>query len=203
MVLIKNLVIATVGLVLAIMLYSFVKSGGLTMIAHSPHNETPATTTPEQPTPALVTYSNATLGITFQYPQDYVMKEVDLSDLFKKHSEISLTPAADVVPSGTSTPAGEAPPGITIDAYQNDARVSLNAWLEASSSNYYLGGSGLASTTVGSEEALQYHWSGLYEAETTAFLHRGNIVAITVTYISPEDANVAVYRQLLQTLQMQ
>ena len=81
---------------------------------------------------------------------------------------------------------------------------SLFEWLKKGNSNYSPEdgmSSALASTTVSGVEAVHYTWSGLYEGETTAFLHKDNVVAVSVTYLSPEEEHVAVYRNLLQSLE--
>jgi len=78
----------------------------------------------------------------------------------------------------------------------------LEQWLTTSESNRNLGSSALVERTVDGADAVSYHWSGLYEGDTTAFLHNGSIVVVSVTYIAPEDEIRAVYVKILSSLDL-
>ena len=97
------------------------------------------------------------------------------------------------------------PTGISIDIYQNDLdRQTLYGWLTGSSaSNFKLSPDGTYTTaSVDGREAIAYRWSGLYEADNTAFLHKDNIVSIAATYITPDDDSLRVYRGLLNSMEL-
>lgn len=195
MILIKNVVIAIVGIALAIVLYSVFISDRAA--PSSMEVEGMATTTPSVEEADDITYRNDTYGITFVYPEGYVMQQVDADNAERRHTTIMLIREEDtMVPE-----SGEGPTAITLDFYRNSGNhMLLTDWLNTEPSNYKLSNGLLASTTVSGVEAVQYQWSGLYQGETTAFLHKDNIVAVSVTYLMPEDQNVAVYRSLLQSL---
>jgi len=199
MVLIKNLVIAIVGVALALVIYAFVKEGSFSLPQRMPSED--ATTTPPlvEDEVQYMTYQSGTYGISFSYPEGYVMREENRGDMGRAHEAIVLVREEDsMIPEN-----GEGPTAITFDFYGNSAEQStLQDWLADPYSNFQLGSGEYASTTVSGTDAVQYRWSGLYEGESTAFLHRDTIIVVSVTYFSPEDQNVAVYREILQSLQL-
>ena len=201
MTLIKNLIIALVGIALALGLYVVVKHSGLIQPLGQKEEDT-ATTTPSivEEKAHSITYRNNTYGIAFQYPERYVMEENSAVDGngYSMHW-ITLFRSQDFpLPQN-----GERPPEITITIIEMKGQ-SLFEWLKKGNSNYSPEdgmSSALASTTVSGVEAVHYTWSGLYEGETTAFMHGDDVVDVSVMYVSPEDENVAVYRNLLQSLE--
>ncbi len=146
-------------------------------------------------------YANGTYGLSFQYPANYLLTEREVGNAERGHYTITLVQEADATPPEN----GEGPTAITIDMYQNGIdNLTLLAWLTATNdSNFKLGDGTYASTTVDGTEAVSYHWSGLYEGETTAFLHNGNIVAVSVTYLTREDQIRADYYALLAFLNLE
>jgi hypothetical protein len=146
------------------------------------------------------TYNNSTYGIAFNYPKGYVLSEGEKGNAERMHYAIVLVQEADaVLPQN-----GEGPTAITIDIYQNNLdKLSLLDWLNGTAvSNFKLGDGTYSSTTVGGKEAVSYAWSGLYEGETTAFLHKDNIVAVSVTRLTPEDTILTDYQELLSSVQL-
>lgn len=147
------------------------------------------------------TYSNSDYGISFEYPAQYVLSEGEQGNGERARYAIVLVEPQDAqIPEN-----GEGPTAITIDIYQNDLDdLTLLEWMTGTSfSNYKLGPMEHASTTVDGVEAVRYTWDGLYAGETTAFLHGGNVVAVSVTYFAPTDAKVAAYRALLDSIELQ
>src|SRR3989344_2112468 len=201
MILIKNLSIAIIGIVLAIVLYSVFANGRF--VPSPMEGAGAATTTLPLEDVDNITYRNNTYGITFSYPENYVMEQHSQSDDGSGHASnaIVLIRQTDM-----PTPAnGEGPPAITIEIHEAKLQTLFD-WLEKGNSNYSPDNgmsSSLASTTVYGFEAVQYTWSGLYGGETTAFVYEDDVIAVSVTYLAPEDQNVAVYRNLLQSLVLQ
>lgn len=146
------------------------------------------------------TYVNERYGISFTYPQSYVITEAERGDGHRGHYVIMLVKQEDAAPRENS----EGPVAIVFDIYQNNLdQQTLRGWLEGSGdSNYKLSNDTYLMTRVDNAEATTYHWSGLYEATTTAFLHDDNIVAASVTYITPEDTQIAVYNDILRSIRL-
>jgi hypothetical protein len=151
------------------------------------------------PEPKTKIYRSDAYGISFTYPSQYVLTEKEVGDAHRSHYAIVLIHEKDLpVPKNS-----DGPTAITIDIYQNNLdKQPLLDWLRGSNaSNFKLGPGIYASTTFMGVEAVQYQWSGLYEGETTAFLHKDNVIAISVTYQSPQDPIIADYRNLFSSLQ--
>lgn len=144
------------------------------------------------------TYTNDAYGITFDYPDGYVLQETERGNAERGHYWVTLIRTEDATPPEN----GEGPTAISIDIYQNNLdKQTLFDWLTGTNdSNYKLSDGASASTTVAGEDAVSYRWSGLYEGETTAFLRNDNIVAISVTYLTPQDVNITVYRDLIKSI---
>ncbi|MBP9817040.1 MAG: hypothetical protein KBD05_03370 [Candidatus Pacebacteria bacterium] len=137
-------------------------------------------------------YTNDVYNFSFSYPDGYVITE---STVGTDHYAIRLVKEEDAVPPEN----GEGPTGITIDIYTNNA-LSLSEWVTtAALSNFALGDKTSTPTSVSGVSAVQYRWSGLYEGETTAVLHKGNVIAVSVMRINPEDHTEA-YKEVLSSL---
>lgn len=145
-------------------------------------------------------YNNSAYNISFTYPDGYVLTEGERGDAGGGHYVITLVRKEDASPRENS----EGPTTITIDVYHGAvAQAPLLRWLsESNASNFKLSNGTYASTTVAGREAISYRWSGLYEGETTAFRNGGNIVTLSVTWMTPEDTNIPVYRELLRSLRL-
>lgn len=145
-------------------------------------------------------YQNTLYGIAFDYPLGYVLEEGERGDGHRTHYSIVLVRKEDSAPRVDS----EGPTAITIDLYQNNLdNQTLPGWLTGNNrSNFKLSDGTYASTSVDGREAIAYRWSGLYEGKTTAFLHREQIVAATVTFITPEDENIGTYRSVLASFRL-
>lgn len=155
----------------------------------------------ETPTaPSLQTYMNADKGISFQYPDTYELKEEVLPGSgMRERIAVTLTRRADLpVPE-----ASEGPPAISLLIVQNSLdSQTTEGWVRSSAeSNFKLSPDGtLASTTVDGREALLYRWDGLYLGTTVARAERAWIYALSVTFLSPEDAIVADFARIIQSV---
>jgi len=147
---------------------------------------------------AVSTYTNEKYGILFTYPKEYILAEAERGNAERSHYSIVMTSPGDTI----APENGEGPTAITIDIYQNNLdKETLLGWLQGNgASNFKLGDGKYSATVVGGTEALQYRWSGLYEGETTAFLHKENVVAVSVTYLDSGDEKTGVYRDIVSTM---
>lgn len=148
--------------------------------------------------PVMQSYANDALGVAFTYPPGYLLTENEVGTLDRKHYVITIIREEDAVPRVNS----EGPTAITLDFYQADEKETLNNWLSTNESNFTLGDGTLASTSVDGTEGVRYVWDGLYQGETTSFVHNENVVAVSVTYMSPADQIRADYEALLASLKL-
>ncbi len=135
-----------------------------------------------QATSTLQQYVSAEYGISFSYPESYVLSEQDApGNAMRRHHVITLMRKADL-PLPTN---GEGPPAISIEMYQNDLdKQTTEGWIRnTSASNFKLGEGRLAEITVAGLPALSYRWSGLYEG--TSIVHAGPrwVYVLSVTYL--------------------
>lgn len=148
-------------------------------------NETSAPTLAPQDTSKI--YSNADYGISFTYPETYVLTERALGNGERFHHNITLM---DREAAANISQNGEGPTAITIDFIQNDIeKLSIKDWINNDSrSNFKLSPDGeLISTTIAGKEALTYTWDGLYRGHSIVFTHKDAIVMYSVTYMTLDD----------------
>ncbi len=142
--------------------------------------------------PTTNEYSSDLYGISFSYPEGYHMTEGTVGN---DHYSIRLVKEEDAAPPED----GEGPTGVTIDLYTHNT-LSLSEWVATSNfSNVSLGDKSTTPTTVDGVPAVSYHWSGLFEGETTAFLQGETVLAVSVLRLSPEDHTEA-YQEVLSSL---
>jgi len=151
-------------------------------------------------------YQNESYGLSFKYPPHYFLEEKEVGNGERKHYAIILTEDTEenrLVREGKS-PGREGPIAITFDVYQNNLdKLSLIDWLtKTNASNFKLSDGTYATTTIASINGINYRWSGLYEADAVAFLHKENIIAATATYIAPEDSTLKDFEKILETIHL-
>lgn len=149
------------------------------------------TFSPAEAPPPLRLYASDAFGLSFAYPEGYILSE--------DASGVTLIREEDAVPV---IAGGEGPTAITLVFHPEDpAFAMLSEWiLGTHASNARLGSGGLVGTSVDGRDALYYQWSGLYEGETVAFLHDSRIVLVSATYRAPSDPIREAFRVVLGTL---
>jgi len=151
------------------------------------------------------TYSSSKFDFSFSYPKTYFLEEKEVGNGERGHYVIILTadtPENKAVREGRS-PGREGPIAITIDIYQNNLdKLSIENWIRnVNFSNFKFSDGTLASTTIAQEPALEYYWSGLYEARSIVFAHGGNIFSVVATYMNPSDMTLSDLPAILESWQ--
>jgi len=153
------------------------------------------------------TYENASYGVSFAYPANYVLTEKNTGNAERARHSIILINQSDFervqndIKNGTPS---DGPTAIIIDMFQNDLdKQSVENWIKnTNESNWKLAKSSLASTTLSGTRAFTYSWSGLYEGESMVFAHKNNIFMISVTYFGQTDQIRKDYNDILSSLQL-
>lgn len=154
-----------------------------------------------QNVPEMQQYASAEYGISFSYPDTYVLTERDApGSALRKHHIIVLMRKEDL-PLPVN---GEGPPAITIDIYQNNLdQQETEQWIRnTSASNFKLGSGDLASTTVSGLPALSYRWSGLYEGTTVALARPDWVYTFSVAYLEMGASIVQDFALIRDTVQI-
>lgn len=142
------------------------------------------------------TYSSARFGFDLKYPTYYILEEKEIGSGERYHYAIIIREDKEIPING------EGPVAITIDVYQNnlDNQTLLNWITSNNNSNYKLSNGTHEATIIGGKEALQYNWSGLYEADTIVTRTKNDIIAFTVTYIDPEEKMRKDFSSIIPTV---
>lgn len=151
-------------------------------------------------------YESAEFGFSFRYPKNYFLEEKDLGNGERYHKVIILTEDTEenrLVREGKS-PGREGPTAITIDIYQNNLdNLSIENWLISNdNSNFKLSDGTFEEIFLDGNRAVKYSWSGLYEADTVALRHGGNIISISSTYIFKEEPIRKDFSDILQSFNL-
>lgn len=147
-------------------------------------------------------YQNERYGIAFKYPDTYALQEREVGNGERAHYSIVL---ADRIALEHMPKAGEGPPAITVDIYQNDIdKQSVDEWVRnTSASNFKISlDSTLMPARVAGADAEKYTWDGLYRGDSVVFAHRGSIIMMSVTYPTPRDQIRADFSDMLASVSL-
>jgi hypothetical protein len=150
-------------------------------------------------TRTLKTFYNLQYGVAFNYPDSYEIKQYDSTEGTKHHTIVVGDKAAlAAVPENSEGPAV-----ITIDIYDNAARLSGEKWIKTSDfSNYKLSQEAqLSTTTVAGIPALSYPWDGLYRSISIVFPQKTYMYMLSVGYNSPDDQQYKDFAGIVSSIQ--
>src|SRR3989344_2985256 len=145
-----------------------------------------------------LTFLSRPLKLSFSYPVAYNLSEFEVTSTLPNHPAIVLTPVSALpLPKD-----GEGPPTITIQIFPKSTDgQSLESWIATTTaSNFQLLDGSLVPVTISGVPAVRYHWRGLYEGNTIAFIHGPNTILLSGMYLSPEDPIVSDYESLVSSL---
>src|SRR3989344_7184773 len=120
-------------------------------------------------------YSHETYGISFDYPDTYVLEERETGNGERLRHSITLVSKADAAEERANS---EGPTAITVDIFQNNLdQEPVADWiLKNSFSNFKLSVDGvLTPRTVDDAPAFSYTWDGLYRGDSVVFPRKENI----------------------------
>ena len=141
-------------------------------------SKTPGSTPPPPPASVVIeskTYASSTAGISFTYPGNYFPIE-RYGEIDIEHQTITLL-------------EDDKPTSITIEIYKAN-RYSLPK------------GISITTSTIADHPASSWHWSGLYEGESTLIKTDKSTYVLSVSYLSMEDKIKQDFSQVLGTLRI-
>ncbi len=172
------------------------------VFAVMPHDRKAVATkaSPVSTTPAAVVspgfYLSSVYDIYFTYPTKYVLDEKDVNIGKEKRHTLTLITASDrqllslmSQPSGI-VPSDAAPAAITVDIFQGAAiSQTPDQWVKSNAhSNFALSqDKHLAPTTISGLPAVAYSWNGALPSNSVVFAYKGNIIMLSMSYVSPQD----------------
>lgn len=148
----------------------------------------------------MKSYFNEEYGITFDYPEGYLLSEQDLEGgAQRKRHVVTLIREED----SPAPKDGEGPPAITIMMVQNNLDgLTTREWVEGSADSNFKQSpdQGTAEVKVGGVSGLVYRWDGLYQGETSAVATSKWVYAFSVTFQNEDDDIVADYRKVVNSV---
>ena len=124
----------------------------------------------------LSQYSSEAYGVSFEYPDTYVLEEREVGSGERLRHSITLVSKSDAAEERANS---EGPTAITVDIFQNNLDQDPVAdWiLKNSFSNFKLSVDGvLTPETVDGAPAFSYTWDGLYRGDSVVFPHKEKAV---------------------------
>lgn len=159
-----------------------------------------------KPRPGTERYVSAAYGFSFDYPNTYFLDVYDMDDAEYSHRSIVLTQDNETnraIREGRLMET-ESGPSVVIDIFQNNPdNETLDQWMarHAQSNSSILEGA-YTKTAIGSVDAFAYSWDGLYRGDSIVFLHKGNIILLSGTYLERTDAIRVVFRDLVDSMEL-
>jgi hypothetical protein len=144
-------------------------------------------------------FMDPTIGISFGYPDRYVVEQ-DAPWWEEGYLHSIMLTDKD---AGTPPSDSEGPPTINIDVYARDSsNRTIEDWIRGDSrSNFQLSSDGmLTQTSLGDIEGLSYSWDGLYRGDSIAIMENGRIFVFSVSYLAPEDRIKADFEGIVSTV---
>jgi hypothetical protein len=149
-------------------------------------------------------YSSEKFGISFKYPKNYFLTEIDESSGQRRQYAIVIM---EDTPFNRSLVAGEipdtdGPPTITISLFQNNLdNYTAQSFVEGTSfSNFKLSDGDLKEIKLGGESALRYRATGLWENENVVVALPDYVYMFTVFFDSPDDHLVRDFEGILKSV---
>lgn len=135
------------------------------------------------------TYSNAAIGLTFDYPAGYYMEEAIMPTTDYLH-HINLFHPDDYQSVINPPVGGEGPPSIAINIFANSKNQFPLAWAEenVSYSSINLKQGEVTEAVVGGANAIRYQADGLYASENVVVAHGGFVYVFTGQYLDADSA---------------
>lgn len=149
-------------------------------------------------------YISEKLGVSFQYPAGYLVKDVDESTGERTRYSIVIledTPGNRDFFAGQYSEA-DPPPTITISIYQNNLdHYTLQNFVKGTSfSNFKLSDGELIDTSVANEPALRYRATGLWENENVVVARPDFVYMFTGFFDGPDDALIPLFENILKSV---
>ncbi len=137
-------------------------------------------------------------GVTFMYPDAYRLTS-------EKHTVGTTTWDSIVFVDKNYVPPvnGEGPTAISMSVFENPKGLTLEQWIKNEpQSNYKLSLDGtFTAGSIGGEPSLSYQYSGLYQFDAVAVLHKGKVFLFTDSWDQTIDPIRQDFNKILSSVQ--
>jgi hypothetical protein len=150
----------------------------------------------------LRTYVSSELGLRFDYPALYHLRETDGRRAARTPRVIVLvedTAENRDLLDGVSTTAREGPPSLTIEVHANPDGLGAEAWTLARATDVLRTGP-LDAVEVAGEPGVRFAWDGLYLGRSTVVSRAGYLYVFSVTWMDPGERILADHEALLASV---
>lgn len=148
--------------------------------------------------PDTKVYENDTLGIRFEYPDEYELQSRELGNGKNGHLSLVLLDK-DFVP----VEGGEGPPTINLDLYQSPAEPDALTWVNSNQfSNFALSDGKYEERGISGKPGITYKSDGLYATDNLVVKNRDYILHVSGGYIAAEDEIRDHYEDVLDSLEL-
>jgi hypothetical protein len=148
------------------------------------------------------TFSHPLLGLVFDYPKTYMLKERPLTNNGYEVVLVKDTAENRAVWNGESL-GREGPISINVQSFPNPENLSPLAWANQNNiSNISLAVGEIQEFQVAGWPAILYQWDGLYRADQIIFAAENKIFSLSSTYLEAEDEIRIVFVSLITSLRV-
>lgn len=149
-------------------------------------------------TPQRQSYASTAYGLSFTYPDTYVLDERDITEGIPSHTIVLMDAmAAANIPVG-----GEGPASIAISIF-DAATTSAREWVESSvASNFQLAAGSMTDTTIDGKSAVAYRTDGLYATDNIVVVHNSRAYMFSVGWVAESDAIVNDFQNLVASVDL-
>ncbi|HEX8591543.1 MAG TPA: hypothetical protein VF696_02240 [Candidatus Paceibacterota bacterium] len=152
--------------------------------------------------PQANSYASPDHGLSFSYSPGYFLSERKAGE--GARPELSVVLVEDTaenreVLEGRSSAPRDGPTSITVEVYPNPDRLAAEDWVRAST-NWTVRTSDAAPFGSGSITGVKYSWDGLYAGKSYVVTEGSHAYVFSVTWMAQEDAMLAEFDRLLETV---
>lgn len=150
----------------------------------------------------LKRYESKALGIKFSYPRNYFVEEKNLSDGVRAIILTEDTEENRLVREGKS-PGRDGPTAIMIVVHAHPVSTSTIDWMKQDpSSNYHLAVDNFERRDFRGMDSILYVTDGLYFGDNIVIEINGNIIHMSVTYLTQEDSIRDDFKRVIDTMEL-
>lgn len=153
-----------------------------------------------------VQYTDPDFGLTFQYPDGYVVKKRERETVLGAYQSIVLI-RDDTQDEGSQAErerAMEEPPTLSLHRYAlREENQTVSEWLSDYPESHFNLRIGATSTVhVGGETAIEYTHDGLYETRVIALRHKDAILAFAIPHKDLDQKMVQDFEFLIKSVEL-